>query len=325
MSKRLENCLLCCGRSASQCKSHSNCDRDCRPPELRGVSCLEIAKNVEDFISSDRVIQNRRGQVMISKMKRHIAIPIVAIMVAGLFGSTASRADDASARRILKAMSDYVTAQKTLSITYDADIEVITNDLQKIQFTNSGQVVLSRPDKLRARRTGGYADVQLVFDGKALSIFSLDDDMYTQVEAPGSVDQLIGKLRAEFTVDMPGADLLLSNVYDGLIEDVLDAKHIGRGVIDGVECEHLAFRNSETDWQIWVELGDRPIPRKYVITSKGVTAAPQYTLRIKEWRTDTPVADAFAFNPPPTAKRVSAEQLAHIDEVPNGVAIGGKK
>jgi hypothetical protein len=46
---------------------------------------------------------------------------------------------------------------------------------------------------------------------------------------------------------MPGADLLLSRVYDELMADVIDAKHIGQGVVDGVECEHLAFRNPDID------------------------------------------------------------------------------
>ena len=65
----------------------------------------------------------------------------------------------------------------------------------------------------------------------------------------------------------------------------MEAKHIGRGVIDGVECEHLAFRNFDTDWQLWVEVGDKPIPRKMVITSKTMNNAPQYTLRVKSWKT----------------------------------------
>src|SRR5450631_3840996 len=68
-----------------------------------------------------------------------------------------AQGDDAD--RILKAMSDYVASQKTLSITFDSDIEVITSSLQKIQFTSSGQVQLSRPDKLRATRIGGYVNV----------------------------------------------------------------------------------------------------------------------------------------------------------------------
>jgi hypothetical protein len=97
-------------------------------------------------------------------------------------------------------------------------------------------------------------------------------------------------------------------------------------VIDGVECEHLAFRNNDVDWQIWIQLGSRPIPRQYVITNKAVAAAPQYTLRIKEWKTDVQVpADAFAFKPPADAKKVDIKALSGIDEVPLGVAPGEKK
>jgi len=241
-----------------------------------------------------------------------------------LFGPGVVQAQDAG--KILKAMSDYVGSQKTISATFDADIEVVTPEVQKIQFTNSGQVLLSRPDKLRATRTGGYSDVELIFDGKTLTVLGKNLDAFTQVDSPGSIDQLIDRLRDQFSVAMPGADLLRSNSYDELMADVIDAKHIGRGVIDGVECEHLAFRNSETDWQIWVEVGSRPIPRKYVITSKAVGAAPQYTVRIKDWKTDVPIAaNAFEFTAPAGAKKVDLAALSNIDEIPHGIAAGGTK
>ena len=51
---------------------------------------------------------------------------------------------------------------------------VITPALQKIQFASSGQITLNRPDMLRIRRTGGYAEVELVFDGKTLSLYGKD-------------------------------------------------------------------------------------------------------------------------------------------------------
>src|SRR5712692_5262535 len=253
---------------------------------------------------------------------------VVAVLAVTVSSMPRVQAQGDDARKILKAMSDYVTSQQTLSLTFDTAIEVITTEGQKIQFTSSGQVQLSRPDKLRATRTGGYADVELVFDGKTLSVLGKDENAFAQLDASGSVDALIDRLRAEFSVAMPGADLLLSRVYDELIEDVIDAKHIGRGVIDGVECEHLAFRNADTDWQIWVEVGARPIPRKYVITSKTVTAAPQYTLRIKEWKTDAVAdADTFVFKPPSGVTKVDLDSgvMAEFDEVPPGTPSGAKK
>ena len=50
-------------------------------------------------------------------------------------------------------MSDYVSGQKSIAATFNSDIEVITPDLQKIQFDSSGQLQLNRPNKIHASRT----------------------------------------------------------------------------------------------------------------------------------------------------------------------------
>jgi hypothetical protein len=251
-------------------------------------------------------------------------LAIALALSAGLSVIPPARAQDAG--KILKSMADYVASQKVISAKFDSSIEVITPDLQKIQFASSGQLLLSRPDKLRATRTGGYADIELVFDGKTATVLGKNINAFAQFEASGSIDQLVDRLRDQLSVDLPGADLLLSNNYDALMSDVIDAKHIGQGVVDGVECEHLAFRNADTDWQVWVEVGPRPIPRKYVITSKAVTGGPQYTLLVKDWKTDAQLgAEAFVFKPPADAKEIDFKALSEIDEVPPGVVSGGKK
>jgi hypothetical protein len=237
-----------------------------------------------------------------------------------------AQAQGSDAKSVLKAMSDYVSSQKTIELTFDSDIEVITPQLEKIQFTNSGEALLSRPDKLRAHRAGGYADVALFFDGKTVSILGKHINGYAQFDAPGSVDHLIEALRAGHGIALPFADLLQSNSYDVLVAGVKEAKHIGRGVIDGRECEHLAFRNFDTDWQLWVEVGENPIPRKMVITSKTLNNAPQYTLRVKSWKTGVqPPPDAFAFVPPTGAKKLSPDALIELDELPQPKPEGGNQ
>lgn len=258
---------------------------------------------------------------------RKSSISICLVFAAGLvLPAPGVHAESDDAGKILKAMSDFMASQKTISATLNTDIEVLTSDLQKIQFNSSGQLLLSRPDKLRVSRTGGYADVEFVFDGKTATILGKNINAFAQLNSPGSTDQLIDRLVNEYSVQAPGSDLLLSNSYDVLMSDVRDAKHIGRGVVDGVECEHLAFRDFDTDWQIWIEVGPRPIPHKYVITSKTETGAPQYTLRISNWKTDVPAAaEAFTFKPPAGAKKVELKELRDLDEVPAGVVTGGKK
>jgi hypothetical protein len=265
---------------------------------------------------------NQRKKNM--KIKFVLFALLASILVAPLVaGPTRVHAQENDAKSLLKAMSDYLSSQKTIQLTFDSDIEIITPQLEKIQFTNSGEALLSRPDKLHAHRLGGYADVEMFFDGKIVSVYGKHINSYAQFDVPGNVDHLIKALREGHGVALPGADLLLSNSYDVLTEDVKEAKYIGRGVIDGVECEHLAFRNFETDWQLWVEAGKNPIPRKMVITSKTINNAPQYTLRVKSWKTGIePAPDAFAFNPPAGAKKLSHDALIELDELPPGAKEG---
>lgn len=267
-----------------------------------------------------RRYHSRPGQVL----TRSALGLLAALILAG--APPPAWADDGDAKGILKTMTDYVSRQENLSLKYDADVEVVTPAMEKIQFSASGDVTMSRPNKFRVSRTGGYADVELISDGANVTISDRGGNRYTQVPNSASFDEVVDWLRTETRLEVPGADLLLSKPYEALTEGVLEAKHVGRGVVDGVECEHLAFRNLDTDWQIWVEVGDRPVPRKYVITSKAVGAAPQYTLRLKDWKTGTnPASDAFSFKPPEGSSKVAVTQLTDLDEVPAGVVTGGAK
>lgn len=235
-------------------------------------------------------------------------------------------AQETDARKVLASMSTYVAGQDNIELTFDSDIEVVTTQLEKIQFTSSGGVLLSRPNRLHAFRTGGYADVELFFDGKTASVLGRNLNAYTRFDAPGDVDQLIHALRAGHGVALPAADLLLSNSFDVLIADVEEAKYIGRGVVGGVECEHLAFRNADVDWQMWVEVGDRPIPRKMVITSKTVSGSPQYTVRITGWKSGgSPAASRFTFIPAEGMTTLQPDALIDLDELPQDTAAGDAK
>src|SRR5258708_1454113 len=242
-----------------------------------------------------------------------------------VFAAQSARADDAA--QLLKAMTDYTAAQKSISATFDSSIEVVTPELEKIQFTSSGKLELTRPDKLRISRTGGYADVQLVYDGKTVSIYGNNVKAYARADLAGTIDQLVDLIQAKSAAAMPGTDLL-SNAYDELMSNVIQASHIGQGVIDGVECEHLAFRGVDTDWQIWIESGARPVPRNFVSTGKTLGGALQYTLGIKDWKTDAIAdADAFVFKPPAGVTKVDLDSgvMAEFDELPPGTPSGAKK
>lgn len=219
-----------------------------------------------------------------------------------------------AAHEVLKGMTDYVSGLDQVGFDFDVDLEAVTTKGVKLQFSASGEVLLDRPNKFSISRTGGHSDIAVVSDGKTLTIHGRNLNAYTQRAAPESLDALINQARSERGVEIPGADLLLANVHEELTAPVTEAMYLGIGVIDGVSCEHLAFRTPEVDWQMWVATGDKPFPCKYVITSKSVDAAPQYQLRIKNWN-DSPdiAADAFAFTPSGDARKVEPGDLKNTD------------
>jgi len=248
------------------------------------------------------------------------------VAAAGVANMSSGRADQADAKRLLKAMSDYLGAQKSMSFDYDVNLELVSKQQQKIGLASSGTVTLNRPDKLHLTRTGGFANVEMVFDGKTLTLWGKNSNLYTQLEAPGTIDQLEDVLRNKYHRPVPGADMLISDPYDALMPEVNDVKDLGAGVIHGVECDHLAFRTKEVDWQIWIAQGARPYPCRYVITSKKVAGYPQYTLDTWGWKTGAEVAsDSFKLEIPAGAKKLTPDEVPELNDIPGLFSIKGAK
>jgi len=107
------------------------------------------------------------------------------------------------------------------------------------------------------------------------------------------------------------------------MQDVVDVKDLGSGVIGGVECDYLAFRAKEVDWQIWIAQGERPYPCRYVISSKFMDGEPQYSIQVSNWKAgDEVAATDFSFKPPAAAKKVDLKNLEGTDELPEHFQLG---
>ncbi|HEY5769919.1 MAG TPA: DUF2092 domain-containing protein [Terrimicrobium sp.] len=235
--------------------------------------------------------------------------------------------DSAEAKKLLKAMSDYLAAQKAISFGYDANLQVVTNSGQKLGLASSGSVALNRPDKVRTTRSGGFIDVETVFDGKTLTLLGKDANKYTQVEIPGTVDHLIDELKDKYGLPLPAADLLMENSYDQLMEGVYDSKDLGSGVINGAECDSLAFRKDDVDFQIWVAHGEQAYPCRLVITSTQVPGGPEYSVQIRDWKSGDAVgAVDFGFKSPANAEKIDVNDLkGQFGDLPENFAKGDGK
>jgi hypothetical protein len=228
-----------------------------------------------------------------------------------------AHADEADARRLLKAMSDYLAAQKAISFDFDSNLDIVSTQQQKITLAASGSLVLNRPDKLHVSRRGGFANMEMSFDGKTVTLLGKNSNMFAQVEAAGSIDQLVDVLRDKYHRPVPGADLLMSNPYKELMPEVTEVKDLGSGVIRGVECDHLAFRTADVDWQIWIAQGPNPTPCRYSITSRKVVGAPEYRLDIWNWKSGAQVAaDPFKLTIPAGAQKLTPDKVQELSDIP---------
>ena len=160
-------------------------------------------------------MKKKARTLMKNSVRRMSAVVLSLSFVLGT--SVGVRADEADAMRLLKAMSDYVSAQNAVSFAYDASLEIVTTDEQRLALASSGTVTLGRPDKLRFMRSSGFVDVEMSFDGETLTVMGKNMNLYAQIDVPGTIDHLFDELRDTYNRPIPGADLLSSNSYESLM------------------------------------------------------------------------------------------------------------
>ena len=230
---------------------------------------------------------------------------------------------DPDADRILKSMSTYLAGLSSFSVNTEVDDEIVDLDGQKLLWSSSGEIIVKRPEKLYVNRRGPFADMMVIFNGRTLILNEKRHNVYLQIESPGAIDNAIRTIRSDTGLDAPAGDLFYADPYAGLVTDVTKGAYLGTAYVNGIECHHLAFRAAKVDWQIWVRTGNTPLPMKYVITSKWVTAAPQHAVRFRDWNTRPKIkADQFMFKAPKGAKKI---ETIPVNEVGELMIEGGRK
>ena len=112
-----------------------------------------------------------------------------------------------------------------------------------------------------------------------------------------------------------------------LMDGVYDSKDLGSGVINGKECDFLAFRKDEVDFQVWIAQGDKPYPCKFVVTTRTVEGGPAYGVEFRNWKTGADVAaDDFMFKNTMGAEKIEVKELQEkMGDLPPNFSIGGGK
>ena len=207
------------------------------------------------------------------------------------------------AQAVLDRMTAYLRGLQTFSIEAQASRDEVVALGYKLQHNERSTLVVQRPDKLRADITGDIRNRTIVYNDSKLSMYSPDDAAYVQTAAPSTLAGLIGTL-LDAGVEMPAIDVLYQSMAGTLTQDVRGGILVGESMIDGVATDQLAFRQPNVDWQLWVEKGARPLPRKILITTRYEVGDPQYQA-VLHWNLKPRITNStFAFTAPKGATEI---------------------
>ncbi len=205
----------------------------------------------------------------------------------------------------LKAMSDLLKGAAQFTFKATADREQPSVNGPMLDFFSVSQVAVSRPNRIRLDTKGDLLAASLWYDGKTVTIYSLKSSFYGQTPAPATIDETVLMLMDRFQLPFPAAGFLLKDPYAKMMEGVKTAFDAGEAEIDGVACRHLAFSEEDADWQVWVESGARPLPRRIAVTYKKIPGAPRVVTSLSDWNLSPAIASGeFTFSPPAGAIKV---------------------
>ena len=222
----------------------------------------------------------------------------------------AKPAIDARADELLRRMGDYLAQAQFFSVNAEIWQDAQLASGQRVQAGRTVDLQVRRPNRFHAEVRSTRRNRGLYYDGKTITVLNRVENFYGSIPAPGALDEALDTACERFGITMPLEDVIVSDPYQNAIHKAVSGTDLGPVTVLGVPCEHLAFSLGMVDWQIWIEAGAKPVPRKIVITYKDEDGAPQYTAIFSNWDFETKLPDfLFNFEPPSGAAKISVAEI----------------
>lgn len=216
---------------------------------------------------------------------------------------------DPASIQALKNMGAHLQTLKRFQVSTELTGERVLADGQKLQHTATADMDAERPNRLHARMWSARAERELIYDGKTVTLYTPAQKYYSTVEYSGNLGELVKRLEDRYGVEVPLADMFIWGTPAASFDKIESAMNAGQDFVGKDLCDHYAFRQGNFDWQIWITTGDKPLPRKLVITNRNDEARPQ-SLQLIDWNLKPTFKDGvFKFTPPKGATAVEIRPL----------------
>jgi hypothetical protein len=232
----------------------------------------------------------------------------LALAGAGLAGVPAAGQEvvmDTAAINALDRMGRYLNTVREMEVSATITIEHVLDDGQKVQNSATADLVAVRPNRLRLAVNGDRHQRLFLYDGTTFVLWAPTLRYYASAPAPESIGLLADTLEERFNIELPLVDLFRWGTPQAPLSDIRGARDLGPAAVGGVTCQHYAFRQDGLDWEVWIQKGEHPLPRRLVLNTLTDDARPQYTATYTWNLAPSYNKDSFTFVAPPDARAIA--------------------
>lgn len=213
---------------------------------------------------------------------------------------------DPEAMAALERMRAHLRSLRSFEVRAQTTIQEVIDDDIKVDLLHHVRYDYRAPDRLFADWQSDRQERRLYFDGRTATIFAPRVGYYASTQVPGTVAQMLRRAAEEQGIIFPLPDLFYWATQSAPAYDIQQASYVGPARVAGFDLDHYAFRQSDVDWQVWIERGARPLPRKIVITDRTDRARPSVTALLA-WNPDAQLSDdRFVFTAPQGTRAIQA-------------------
>jgi len=216
----------------------------------------------------------------------------------------------------LEKMGAFLRDQQSFTVRTTTQTDQVLESGQKIRLSANADIRVRRPDRLRADVISDRKQRQFFYDGKTLTLNGQRVGYYAIVPAPPTLGELAEAIEDRYGLELPLVDLFYWGTDKANLAQIETAIYVGPSKIGGVDTDQYAFRQPGLDWQLWIQRGDRPLPRKLVLTTTDDPARPEHAIEMAWDLAVEHPASLFTFVPPKGSHRIELVEIPQRSATP---------
>ncbi len=218
---------------------------------------------------------------------------------------TAKPQIEPKAVEILKAACDKLAAAHAMSFTALVTYESPSRLGFPLAYGTKSEVLFQRPNKLRVLTPGDGPASEFYYDGKTMMAFAPAENMVAIADAPPTVDGMLETAYHSAAIYYPFDDLIVSDPYKDIAQDLRVAFYIGQSnIVGGITTDVVAYDTGGVFIQAWIGADDK-LPRVLRAIYADDPLQIRHNLVITNWQLDPTIpADAFSTTKAAAAKHI---------------------